>query len=460
MRFDLLDHGDRKTLLERFGAKCDGVTDDSQALLAYADYCAKNGTVFSVPADADVLVSSFISIVNVKNIQIMGTITAPEGIEFRANSKRNLNNWYFNIIKGNLRLSGLKTSDITVQHAETLILYADSNESGITSIAYNKFWLGHVKTLIFQGIDKGWINENFFYGGRIWSLLFADGGHYSHNNNHFYDSTFEGASIEFFCGRSNYIHDARFEGCNQIVFHNRASNNYVQRAWVSEHVPGSLSLPSAWVDESNNNYYYYSIIPPLNSYEKVLTVNSYNYNADQVYPENGKLKNLKLSKGLIETNLISIEHSIGIKIQSDVKFFRGKVFLYDANGTQIEEEPEHSPIYGGSGIKWKDNGYAFGEVDRSSVSFSLSKNTILGGYNTGAAFARIVVSGYSAVAFDYLRFTVTAPWYVVLDPFAKDTLTASSVPKRGDWKDGTLCYNIGDGDANAWIYRNKKWNTI
>jgi hypothetical protein len=68
-----------------------------------------------------------------------------------------------------------------------------------------------------------------------------------------------------------------------------------------------------------------------------------------------------------------------------------------------------------------------------------------------------VINGNPAALIDYLRISVTAPWYVVMDPFAEDALVASSVPKQGDWKDGTVCYNIGDGEANAWIYRNKKW---
>ena len=451
----VIDQKDRS--LQQFGAKCDGKSDDSRALLAYAEYCAENGTVMTVPVDANVLVSSFVSVPRVKNIQVLGTITAPNGIEFRANSKQTLNHWDFNRVKGSLRLAGLKSSNITVEYADELTLYADSNEPEISSIAYNKFWLGHVRSLTFQGIGKGWINENFFYGGRIRNLLFADGGSYPHNNNHFYDSTFESATIDFYCGRSNYIHDARFEGDVSVSFHKRASNNYVHRAWVGECVPGVLTLPSWWHDESNNNYYYYSIVPPLNTYEKALTVNSYNYNADLLYPENGKLHNQRNAKGLIETELIPIDHAVGITIESDVKFFRGRILLYDADGRQIEQEPEHSPIYGGSSIRWNGDSYVFGDVNRRRVSVSLSRNTIIGGDDTGVAFAKIIVNGYGTAEFEYLRISVTAPWYVCLEPFGKDDLVASSPPKKGDWKDNILCFNTGSGEPNAWIYRNTQW---
>lgn len=442
--------------LRQFGAMCDGMSDDSSAMLSYADYCAENGIALTVPADTSVLISSFISIKNVKNVQVMGTITAPNGIEFRANSKRTLNNWYFNVVKGNLRLSGLKSSDITVQYADELTLYADSNEPDISSIAYNKFWLGHVSSVTVQGIDKGWINENFFYGGRIKNLLFADKGDYAHNNNHFYDSTFEDAAIEFYCGKNNYIHDARFEGDISIVFHKKASNNYVQRAWVGGHVPGSLMLPSWWNDESNNNYYSYSVFPAVNTYEKTLTAYSYNYNADQAYPENGKLQIKKHAVALVQTNPISIEHAVGAVIESNEKFFRGELFLYDESGNRIDNEPEYSPIIG-SGIKWKDGRYVFGDVDRRAVNLILSRNTISGGNDTGVSSVRIVINGNTAASIDYLRITVTAPWYVVLDPFSEDMLVASTAPKQGVWKDGTVCYNVGNGVANAWIYRNNKW---
>lgn len=448
---------EKNMTLQQFGARCDGESDDSQALLAYAEYCAKNGTVFTIPADANVLVPSFITIGNVYNIQVMGTITAPNGIEFRANSAHTLNIWYFKCIKGDLLLSGLKSSDITVQYANELTLYADSDEPGISSIAYNKFWLGHVENLTIQGIGKGWINENFFYGGRIKRLLYADGGEYNHNNNHFYDNTFEDATIEFYCGKNNYIHDARFEGDISVVFHKKASNNYVHKAYVGGHVPGSAVLPSWWNDESNNNYYSYSVLPAVNTYEKTLTAYSYNYNVDQAYPENGKLHIKKGSPGLLETNLISIEHSVGVVIESDDKFFRGEILLYDANGNRIEKQPEYSPVTGNS-VKWKENRFVFADTDRSAVRLDLSRNTMSSGIDTGVAFVKIVVNGNSAAVINYLRISVTAPWYVVLDPFSENKLVSSSVPRQGDWEDGTVCYNIGNSEPNAWIYRNKRWN--
>lgn len=448
---------DTRATLWSFGAKCDGVSDDSQAVLAYAAYCSEEGIPFCVPENAKLLLPFFIRFCNLKTIQMRGTIVAPQGVEFRANSKRTGNIWYFNRVEGVLRLTGLKSSDITVQSADSLSIFADSSDSQISSVAYNKFQLGYVKKLVLIGKESGWINENFFYGGRIKNLLFADGGEYPHNHNHFYDSTFENATIEFYCGRSNYIHDARFEGNINVTFHKHASNNYVHQSATGTHVPGTMFLPEWWHDESHNNYYYYGVISPVNMYEKVLTADSNNYNANQIFPYNGKLHSEGFAK-LIETNLIPIEHSIGVLVESDTKFFRGALFLYDADGNQIVTEPECPPV-SGRPVKWKQNCYVFGEADQDRAFFSLSRYSVIDGTDTGVAFVKIVLTGYSAADFDYLRFTVMVPWYVTLNLFKENGLVASSIPVEGEWQEGTVCRNIGDGKPNAWVYRNGTWST-
>lgn len=442
--------------IQSFGAVGDGISDDSKALYNFAAFCKKNGSPFYIPQNVKIYTPELVIISGLKTIKIMGTIVAPNGIEFRGYSSQTGYNWFFNNVEGTLRLSGIKNGIVTLQNAEELVLSADSKNPDISSIAYNQFHFGYVRSVILEGIANGWINENFFYGGRIRKLLFADGGQYPHNHNHFYNNTFEDGQIEFFCGRSNYIHNARFEGDIKIIFHEKASNNYVHRSWVGEHVPGSMSIPKWWNDESGNNYYYYGVLSPVSIYEKVLTVDSYNYNANQVYPLNGRLHNKAYSNGLIETGLIKIDHAVGITIESDEKFFRGSVYLFDENRAQIETEPELSPVYG-STFRWKGDHYIFGESNQDRANFSLSKITILGGKDTGAFYAKIVINGYGEADFDYLRITITAPWYKVLEAFGENRLVASSAPANGEWAENTICYNIGTNGPIAWIYKDHNW---
>lgn len=442
---------------QMFGAVGDGVTNDSQALLTCAAYCSENNVMLYVPQGTTLLIPENIIIEKVKQITVKGKIIAPKGIEFRYTSKQTSNVWYFNHVSGELTVSGLKNSIITVVYADALTLFANSEISELTSIAYNQFMLGYVKTLTLHGVNSGWINENFFHGGRIGSLTLN--GSYSHNNNHFYDNSFESATIVFNCGRSNYIHNARFEGEPSVTFNEKASNNYVQKAWLGETIIGvHTSLPSWWNDPYGHNYYYVGLIAPIKEYVKEINPISYNFVANNMYPSSGKLHNVKGNSHMVETDFISIEHSISFSLLSDVKFMRVYITPYDENKEHIAEEPTESPFYGNS-LTWKDSGYySPGSVSINGVTFSASRYSLLDSKDTGVRYIKIRVAGYDTADIDFVKVRIAAPWYTHIYPFKPDRLTATEKPTAGEWTDGVMAYNTNAGKTClGWHYNGGTW---
>lgn len=446
---------------QMFGAVGDGVTDDTNALLLCVEHCKANNTLFYIPQDTTILIPESTIVSGLKQIEIRGKIKAPNGIEFRYNSNLAGNEWYFNHIEGALTLSGLKDALITVIYADSLILLADSSVSGIGSIAYCQFVLGYVKTITLQGGENGgWINDNYFYGGRVRDLTLN--GSYSHNNNHFYNNSFENANIVFNTGRSNYIHNARFEGSPTVTFSSKSANNYVHKAWMGETIPGVSSKPGTWwSDPSGLNYFYAGINPPIKVIEKKFTANTFNYSCDKMYPLSGKLHNKSYNSNMVKTDFIDINHVIGVNVSSEAKFFRVFVTLYDENKTPIKNEPTEY-IFHGCTMTWDADGYyRYGSSSVALWSCSISQCALLTGNDSGVRYIKISINGYDSADVDRFSFKISVPWYVDIYPFEAERMTATAIPAAGEWKDGLIAYNTNpEKPCMGWFYNNGAWHEI
>lgn len=460
-----------------FGAKCDGITDDTSAMQSCVSYAAENNMPIVIDNESDLLISEFTLFRPVKNIIAIGRITAPNGVEFRHHSNLSGFDWYFADVNGEIIVSGLKRGFLRVLSATTLTLYADSNAQYGGSLAYNQIYLGNVTTLNLRGGESGgWINENTVYGGDIKNLNVT--GYYSHNNNHFFNNCFENCTINFTVGRSNYIHNARFEGSNSVTFGVNASNNYVEQAWEGESFKREPRLPDFFHDLSGNNFFSYTGIPFIKTYELKYCNGSNNFDANRVYPtSDGKLyarsrtaiRNLYNDQTddniILETNLIPITHGLRITIQSDGVFFRGGVILYDENKNQITTEPTNSPFYGAS-LTWVTDSYGFGSADLSSISFCASKTTILGGNDSGVSYIKIRVRGYSAKVIDYFSCKIETAPYHFINPFNNLGLYSKEVPTQQSTVvyvpvDGMMVYNINPSKSCiGWFYNNNAWHQI
>ena len=198
----------------QFGAKGDGVTDDTNVLQYASNYAETNNLEYFMPSKN--YLCSNLTLNNINFIKLNGVIkfTSDEGV---LNIFENVNsgitpNIYVNkVSNGSILMKGLNSADVTIQNANKLNLYADNTE-GHNFIGYTKFYLGFVRYLNISddGSGKKWINENLFFGGRFLGITFD--GQYPHQNNLFFKPMCEHTNIHFKVGCENRIIDARLEG--------------------------------------------------------------------------------------------------------------------------------------------------------------------------------------------------------------------------------------------------------
>lgn len=448
----------------QFGAVGDGETDDTEALTDCAEYCAENNMLLYIPKQCIIYLPLKTTIAGVKTIKTEGTIIAPNGIVFQANSNNTGYSWNFGLIEGEIDIAGLKSSLVSVLRATTLKIIADSTGNNIGSVAYNRFVLGYVQNVILQGIGAGWINENIFTGGRIKSLLFADGGTRGRSHNKFYDCDFESNSvIELYKGAYNYIYGARFEGSNSVIFHEGAQFNFVQKSYGEYHAPydGNPDSDVTWTDANGTNYFVNGMVPALKVYEKLMDIHSFNYNTKKMYPLNGKLHNESNNNKLLYSNLIPISHCIGVKIESDQQFFRAFFELYDNNGDRITSEPSYSPF--STSLTWDDTlkVYKVGSVNQRLVHVTASRKNIGSGNDSGVSFIIIQITGTGASDIDFFKCSITAPYYVNMTPFKPDQMESDNYPSSGNWSNGALVHNTDSSNSCfGWYYLNGEWKEL
>jgi len=153
-----------------------------------------------------------------------------------------------------IRIMGAKGQHIGVQRTEYLQIYADTDNATTTSCAYSSFWFKYVTKLELTanfattGSSIQWINENEFYLNRVDEFIMD--GTYRHNNNQFYGGTFEGSSITINRGQSNTFHNVRFEGTNTVTFSADAFYNNIIQTWISSTAPWNAENVSATITDN------------------------------------------------------------------------------------------------------------------------------------------------------------------------------------------------------------------
>lgn len=442
-----------------FGAVCDGVADDSAAFTDCVNACIADGYRLRIPVGNKILVDSALSFTGLKYIQNDGQLIVPNGIELNSNSAQTGAVWHLGVIDGHIRVGGLKSSEISVIKCTWLELYADSDISAISSIAYNRFDLIYVNKLTFDSLNSGWINENTFIGGRIGELVID--GNYGHNNNHFYNNTFEGATITINRGTCNYIHNARFESIVSITFGMQTFGNYVDYSWASALIPFPRTFPSWWIDPSGKNFLTTSGVSPYMELRKTYNNTSANFeNAYKTYPTGHKLHSDSSSYDMLVTNLIPIDKVIQISVDSDVQFFRCYLYCYDDTGTLITTRPADDPVRAAS-LGWSTDHYTFGSVNQKSTHMIVSRYTLYDGIDSGVAYVKLSITGNASVDIEYLEAKIYTSVLNTIQPFRPDTLKASTTPSGTDWEAGTVAYNTASGSSPVgWIFDGTSWTSF
>lgn len=239
-----------------WGAKGDGITDDTSALILAAEYARESSR--TLRAEGNFIITETLNLRNVSLEMTNAVFTiSHSGIGVllggNASNPTNPRQNFGTIIRNSgissettpdIRIIGAKGQHINIERCDYLQLYANYNASVAStdySIAYSTFNLKKVDTIHFLGVEKGWINENYFYLNRTNNIIFADNP-YHHNHNKFYGGTMEGAGkIDIQRGDNNHFYGFRFERypsspTNQqliINFGEYTWNNSIEASWLS-----------------------------------------------------------------------------------------------------------------------------------------------------------------------------------------------------------------------------------
>lgn len=239
-----------------WGAKGDGITDDTSALILAAEYARESSR--TLRAEGNFIITETLNLRNVSLEMTNAVFTiSHSGIGVllggNASNPNNPRQNFGTIIRNSgissettpdIRIIGAKGQHINIERCDYLQLYANYNASVAStdySIAYSTFNLKKVDTIHFLGVEKGWINENYFYLNRTNNIIFADNP-YHHNHNKFYGGTMEGAGkIDIQRGDNNYFYGFRFERYpssstdQQLIinFGEYTWNNSIEATWLS-----------------------------------------------------------------------------------------------------------------------------------------------------------------------------------------------------------------------------------
>ena len=279
-----------------------------------------------------------------------------------------------------LRIVGPYAQTIHVGFAGFLQVYCDSDTNSIylpipgiaatsrpSAAAYNTFHFNRCFELEILGnlsTDHGtspyqWCNENTFYLNRI--DHFTMDGTYSHNNNHFYEGSFEGASpnphsvIDFRVGGSNTFHSIRGEGYSpsnylEVKFGAGTRWNTVIQSWQSSEssfrsgdIYGATNYPTTDLGLGNQ------VIHQSNQFKETLAIGRADYsdvvlnNQVQLPSRTPSLAVVKSAGALnvIETSMVRVYKNdiIGFYVESADGvncLYRCSIYCYDENRRRLD----------------------------------------------------------------------------------------------------------------------------
>ena len=319
-----------------------GVSDNYQKLLSVINDAEEQGKGLYIP-NGKYFISENIVVPPFKNIKIDGEIFMGEGKTITFQGERGQQNQVLEIhrVHGKVRLYGFFNSYIRILGATELELYADGdglyNEG---AMAYSQFVLGRIEHFKITGVNGGWINENVFYGGRIFNLTIS--GDYIHNNNTFYKPQLENCVINIDSSAYTYFYDVRFEGQNTITFGENASSNKLFKSYHISKSEGMFDTVFSKVDYTDNGVGN-EVLPSvyINSrVERVIEYNAYSpiYDKEAFYIDNEKLTIKNSWTRFVDTGIIPFETSFGINLESDKSLFRAYITLYDQNKSPIQDD--------------------------------------------------------------------------------------------------------------------------
>lgn len=428
--------------------------DNHQLLLNLITKAKQQGKGLYVP-NGQYYVSDDIVIENIFNILIDGEIIMAEGKKLEIVGGRGAHSYNISIRKvtGKLRLRGFFNSYLKIMGATELELYANGDlDYWHHAMAYNEITLGRIeKFRIFsEGTVEGWINENTFYGGRIFNL-FID-GNYQHNHNIFYNPKIENGTIEINRGSQNRLYDVRLEGENTITFGSNAHSNKVFNSWNGNSAGPAFSLSSPkYTDNGVGNEVIGASRMELESVE-LMNINSERFNMELFDKNEEKLSAVASYQNIYGSGIHEIDKNFGINVESDQPLFRIRVTLYDENKNKIRDD---NAIEGSALDYYSSNEYFGTRFNLDRLYVAIKK-----GYDA-KYFSVDVITGDSTdgILFKGVRISVTTKKSenssnLVDEARIQNRMISNRLPTSTDFRRGKVVYHGAPlaGRAFGWVY--------
>src|SRR5690606_21665872 len=239
--------------IKYFGAKCDGIQDDSDFIEKAVEYARANKLKL---VGNDVIRLTRSVDLRCVELDILGEIELDyDGVgiviggyysaEYNPNQRINYvyrkgGNSLDTREKPTIRISGSMRHNIEIIRTNYVQLYADTDSGSYeaNACAYSNYYFNRINIIDLysnpdtDGSTVQWITENSFYLNNTKAVLID--GTYDHNHNKFYNGAFEGAGalIDIVKGNSNYFYGLRVEGDLTINFGELAQSNTVIQSFT------------------------------------------------------------------------------------------------------------------------------------------------------------------------------------------------------------------------------------
>lgn len=433
-----------------------GTFDNAEALKELIINVKSEGKSLYVP-NGKYYVNDDIVIEGILNIVFDGEIIIGEGKTLTIVGGRGSESYTFKARRisgeGKLRLVGYFNSESILMGASYLELYANGDlDYWHRAMAYNEIKLGRIEkfSIFSEGDERGWINENTFYGGRIFDLFI--GGNYPHNHNVFYNPKIENGKIEIQNGAHNRMYDVRLEGENEIKFGENAVANRILNSWNGNSPSRAYTLvqSSPFEDLGVGNDVINTNLIDLNL-ETILDINSEQYNME-LFNKNGESINAVATfQNILDTGIFEIDKNFGVNLKSDESLFRLQVFLYDENKNPIQDDT----AIDGTAIEYFSGGYYGTRFNVMDAGFGIFKNK-------EAKYFRIrVQNGDGTLGMDFknLRIITTVKKSETIGALLQESkiynrMLSNRKPTETDFRRGKIVYHGAplDGRDISWTY--------
>ena len=414
--------------VKRYGAKGDGITDDTEAITKCADNCRSLG--FNLSADpGEYVISSDINMRYIRRINFLGNISGDFTILIGGSSADGSGyDINFKTLK-NIRVIGLKNSLISFLYCDKLSIFANGDVPSDSSTAYCQISGSYCKEIDINstGENIGWINENVFRIKRIEKI--SINGNYQHNNNHFEHCNLEKGIVNLLQARNNYI-SARSEG-GLTINTDEAQANFIEKEYYHRHYFGEDVI-----EDGSGTLSFYPVnklqteraLYKLDRYEKSFPIGSLVFNSDGTFSGKDFFP-------IFRSNLIKIDNTFALKMLSDSPSFRVQMNFYDANKNRITGDVDNYAdgriTYNGTG-EW--NHSINSNVNRDSVSFFPG---------TAKYVEYQVIFGNDVTSKKVNYISIKLLKYINTDIYISNTLennVYTAVPDSGYWERGQKLY--------------------